>query len=199
MKEKETDNQFDVTKISKGVKLILEGLGEDPGSKRFKKTPGRIADMFAEVLSGTHKNPDEFLKLLSEEEHDELVLLKNIPIYSMCEHHMLPFFGTVSIAYIPQKGKIMGLNTLAYLVDTLARRLQLQERLTKQIADYLVRALSPRGVMVVIEAEHLCMTMRGAKKPGSLTITSAVRGVFRDKIATREEAMTLIMARSNQR
>lgn len=198
MNEIDTDGQFDLQKISDGVKLILEGLGEDPGSKRFKKTPLRIADMFTEVLSGTHKNPDEFLKLLSEEEHDEMVLLKNIPIYSMCEHHMLPFFGTVSIAYIPQKGKIMGLNTLAYLVDTLAKRLQLQERLTKQIADYLVRALNPRGVMVVIEAEHLCMTMRGAKKPGSLTITSAIRGVFREKIATREEAMTLIMTRSHQ-
>jgi len=190
-------NNIDIEKIKKGVKLILEGIGENPNSKRLKKTPQRVANMFLEVLSGIHENPDKFTKLLSEEKHDEMVILKDIPIYSMCEHHLLPFSGTASIAYIPNKGKIMGLNTIAQLIDTLSKRLQIQERLTKQIADYLVKALSPLGVMVVIKAEHLCMTMRGAKKPGSITITSALRGSFRDKIATREEAMSFIMAREN--
>ena len=188
-------NNIDTEKIKKGVKLILEGIGENPNSKRLKKTPQRVTNMLLEVLSGIHDDPDKFTKLLSEEEHDEMVILKDIPIYSMCEHHLLPFFGTASIAYIPNKGKIMGLNTIAQLIDTLSKRLQIQERLTKQIADYLVKALSPLGVMVVIKAEHLCMTMRGAKKPGSVTITSALRGSFRDKIATREEAMSFIITK----
>lgn len=188
-------NSINIEKIKKGVKLILEGIGENPNSKRLKKTPQRVANMFLEVLSGIHDDPDKFTKLLSEEEHDEMVILKDIPIYSMCEHHLLPFSGTASIAYIPNKGKIMGLNTIAQLIDTLSKRLQIQERLTKQIADYLVKALSPLGVMVVIKAEHLCMTMRGAKKPGSITITSALRGSFRDKLATREEAMSFIITK----
>jgi GTP cyclohydrolase I len=187
-------NQMDFTKIEEGVKLILEGVGEDPGSDRLKNTPKRVAEMFNEVLAGTHKDPDDFLKALTEEKHEEMVILKDIPLYSMCEHHLLPFSGIASIAYIPRKGKIIGLNTLAHLVDSLAKRLQIQERLTKQIADSLFKALSPMGVMVVIKAEHLCMIMRGAKKPGSKTITSAIRGVFRDNLATREEAMALIMA-----
>jgi len=188
-------NSINTEKIKKGVKLILEGIGENPNSKRLKKTPQRVANMFLEVLSGIHDDPDKFTKLLSEEKHDEMVILKDVPIYSMCEHHLLPFSGTASIAYIPNKGKIMGLNTIAQLIDTLSKRLQIQERLTKQIADYLVKALSPLGVMVVIKAEHLCMTMRGAKKPGSITITSALRGSFRDKIATREEAMSFIITK----
>jgi GTP cyclohydrolase I len=178
-------------KIIEGVKLILEGIGEDPEDRRLENTPRRAAEMYLEVLSGTNKNPDDFLKALTEEKHDEMVILRDIPLYSMCEHHLLPFSGTASIAYIPKKGKIMGLNTIAMLVDSLAKRLQIQERLTKQIADYLVDTLTPMGVMVVIKAEHLCMVMRGAKKPGAITVTSAVRGVFRDNIATREEAMSL--------
>jgi len=186
---------MDLKKIEQGVHLILEGLGENPGHPRLKGTPRRVAAMFEEVLSGTHQDPDEFLKALAEEEHEEMVILKDIPLHSMCEHHMLPFAGVASIAYIPDKGKIMGLNSIALLVDVLARRLQLQERLTKQIADYLDRTLAPMGVMVVIKAEHQCMTMRGAKKPGSKTITSAIRGIFRTKIATREEAMSLMMSR----
>jgi GTP cyclohydrolase I len=173
----------------------LEGIGEDLDSYRLQKTPQRVADMFLEILSGTHQNPDDFLKALTEEKHDEMVILKDIPLYSMCEHHLLPFSGTANIAYIPKKGKIMGLNTIALLVDSLAKRLQIQERLTKQIADYLVKALSPLGVMVVIKAEHLCMIMRGAKKPGSKTITSAVRGIFRNKTSTRIEAMSLLMTK----
>lgn len=179
-------------KIIKGVKLILEGIGENPEDRRLKNTPRRAAEMYLEVLSGTHKDPDDFLKALTEEKHDEMVILRDIPLYSMCEHHLLPFSGCASIAYIPRQGKIMGLNTIALLVDSLAKRLQIQERLTKQIADYLVDTLSPMGVMVVIKAEHLCMVMRGAKKPGAITVTSAVRGVFRDNIATREEAMSLL-------
>jgi GTP cyclohydrolase I len=185
---------MDFTKIEEGVRLILEGVGEDPRSGRLKNTPHRVAEMFNEILAGTNKDPDDFLKALTEEKHEELVILKDIPLYSMCEHHLLPFSGVASIAYIPRKGKIIGLNTLAHLVDSLAKRLQIQERLTKQIADYLFKALSPLGVMVVIKAEHLCMIMRGAKKPGAKTITSALRGVFRDNLATREEAMALIMA-----
>lgn len=183
---------MDAAVISEGVRLILQGIGEDPDSLRLKQTPRRVAEMFAEVLAGTHQDPGRFSKLLSEEKHNEMVMLKHIPIHSMCEHHLLPFSGTASVVYIPDKGRIMGLNTMACLVDTLARRLQIQERLTKQIADCLVEALEPMGVMVVIQAEHLCMTMRGAKKPGSKTITSAVRGVFKNA-TTRQEAMSLIM------
>jgi GTP cyclohydrolase I len=186
--------KMDLKKIEKGVRLILEGAGEDPGCERLKKTPQRVAEMFSEVLEGTHKDPNDFLKALTEEKHEEMVILKDIPLYSMCEHHLLPFSGVCSVVYIPKKGRIMGLNTIAWLVDALAKRLQIQERLTKQIADYLVKTLNPLGVMVVIKAEHLCMSMRGAKKPGARTITSAIRGVFRDNLATREEAMSLIMA-----
>jgi len=185
---------MDLSKIRQGVRLILEGIGEEVDSQRLAETPARAADMFAEILSATGKDPGEFLKALTEEKHDEMVILKDIPIYSLCEHHLLPFSGKASIAYIPKKGKIIGLNTLGYLVDFLAKRLQLQERLTKQIADYLAQALDPMGVMVVIKAEHLCMAMRGVKKPGSLTITSAVRGVFRENLGPRQEAMALLMA-----
>ncbi|MCU0287255.1 MAG: GTP cyclohydrolase I FolE [Acidobacteria bacterium] len=194
----ETNIKMNIDKIEQGVRLILEGLGEDPKAARLVQTPRRTAEMFVEVLSGTHHNLDECLKSLTEERHEEMVILKDIPIYSMCEHHLLPFSGTASIAYIPQEGKIMGLNTIAKLVDILAKRLQIQERLTKQIADYLVKAMSPLGVMVVIKAEHLCMTMRGAKKPGSTTITSAVRGIFGSANATRAEAMSLLMGREQR-
>jgi GTP cyclohydrolase I len=184
---------FDLSKVAQGVRLILEGIGEDPESLRFKGTPERVAGMFSEVLGGVETNPETFLRSLSNEVHDEMVILRDIPLYSMCEHHLLPFFGHASVAYIPQDGRIIGLNTIAQLVDVLARRLQIQERLTKQITDYLVGVLRPRGVMTVICAEHLCMTMRGAKKPGAKTITSAVRGVFRNQPATRQEAMSLLV------
>jgi len=193
--KKEKSGHMDLEKMRKGVRLILEGIGENPDEGRLKATPRRVAEMFRDVLSGTHKDPDDFLKALDEEKHKEMVLLKDIPLYSMCEHHLLPFSGKASVVYIPKAGRIMGLNTIALLVDSLAKRLQLQERLTKQIADYLVKALDPLGVMVVIKAEHLCMGMRGAQKPGALTVTSAIRGIFRTKIATREEAMALIMAK----
>ncbi len=190
----EEKNKVNLKLIEDGIRLVLQGVGENPDSTRLKGTPQRVAKMYRDILSGTHKNPNDFLKALTEEEHEEMVILKDIHLYSMCEHHMLPFSGMASIAYIPRKGKIMGLNTIALLVDALSRRLQLQERLTKEIADYLVKALSPLGVMVVIKAEHLCMSMRGARKPGSTTITSAIRGIFHSRLATREEAMSLIMA-----
>ncbi len=185
---------FDLKKIEQGVKLILEGLGESTNDACFQQTPARVAQTFCEILANNKKQPYEFLKTLTEEYHEEMVIIKDIPFYSMCLHHLLPFFGTASICYIPKKGKIMGLNTLAYLVDFLSKRLQLQERLTKQIADYLEETLQPLGVMVVIEAEHLCMTMRGAKKPGSKIITSGLRGVFLDSIASRQEALNLLSA-----
>ena len=184
--------KMDLEKIKRGVALILEGVGEDATSERLQETPRRTAAMFAEVLSGTGQEPADFLKCLTEEKHDEMVILKDIPIYSMCEHHLLPFTGKASIAYIPKKGRIIGLNNLGYLVDYLARRLQLQERLTKQIADYLVQALDPMGVMVVIKAEHLCMTMRGIRKPGAITVTSSLRGLCKSDARSRAEAMSLI-------
>ena len=179
-------------KIEKGVKLILEGIGEDPERAGLRGTPKRVAHMFSEILGGVRENPAEHLKVIHEEKHDEMVLIKNIPLYSMCEHHLLPFAGVAHVAYIPKGGRIVGLSKIARVVETFSRRLQIQERLTKQIADLINNHLKPLGVMVVIEAEHMCMSMRGAKKPKSITVTSAVRGSFRTSSATRSEAMTLI-------
>ena len=187
--------KMDAKILKKGVRLILEGLGEDPDSDRLAETPRRVSEMLMEVLGGTNRSPDEYLKALSEEKHEEMVILKDIPLYSMCEHHLLPFSGTCSIAYIPRQGKIMGFDTIAQLVDLLAKRLQIQERLTKEIAENLIKAMSPLGVVVIIKAQHLCMIMRGAKKPGTITVTSAIRGIFRRKPATRAEAMSLLMAK----
>ncbi|UCC41661.1 MAG: GTP cyclohydrolase I FolE [Candidatus Aminicenantes bacterium] len=188
IKEKEVD----LKKIERGVKLILEGVGEDPKRSGLKATPQRVARMFSEILGGIMENPSKQLQVIQNEKHDEMVLIKNIPLYSMCEHHLLPFAGVAHVAYIPKGGRIVGLSKIARLVDTLSRRLQVQERLTKQIADLIKERLRPLGVMVVLEAEHMCMSMRGAKKPKSLTVTSAVRGSFRTSSATRSEAMTLI-------
>lgn len=183
---------MDLKKIEKGVRLILEGVGEDPQRPGLKDTPKRVARMFSEILGGTREDPAEQLRTIHEERHDEMVLIKNIPLYSMCEHHLLPFAGVAHVAYIPKEGRIVGLSKIARVVDIFSRRLQVQERLTKQIADLLDKHLKPLGVMVVIEAEHMCMSMRGAKKPKSITVTSAVRGSFRTNSATRSEAMTLI-------
>jgi len=182
----------DLKKIARGVKLILEGVGEEPGRPGLKDTPQRVARMFSEILGGLKENPAKQLQAIQNEKHDEMVLIKNIPLYSMCEHHLLPFAGVAHIAYIPKAGRIVGLSKIARVVDILCRRLQIQERLTKQIADLIMEHLKPLGVMVVIEAEHMCMSMRGAKKPKSLTVTSALRGSFRTKSATRSEAMILI-------
>lgn len=183
---------MDLKKIARGVKLILEGVGEEPERPGLKDTPQRVARMFSEILGGLKENPAKQLQAIQSEKHDEMVLIKNIPLYSMCEHHLLPFAGVAHIAYIPKAGRIVGLSKIARVVDILCRRLQIQERLTKQIADLIMEHLKPLGVMVVIEAEHMCMSMRGAKKPKSSTVTSALRGSFRTKSATRSEAMILI-------
>ncbi|MFP4082861.1 MAG: GTP cyclohydrolase I FolE [Candidatus Aminicenantes bacterium] len=188
MKEKKVD----LKKIERGVKLILEGVGENPNRAGLKPTPRRVAHMFSEILGGIAEDPSAQLQLIQGEKHDEMVLIKNIPLYSMCEHHLLPFAGVAHVAYIPKGGRIVGLSKIVRVVEIFSRRLQVQERLTKQIADLVDEHLKPLGVMVVIEAEHMCMSMRGAKKPKSLTLTSAVRGSFRSHPATRSEAMTLI-------
>ncbi len=184
--------KMDLEKIERGVRLVIEGLGEDPERPGLKGTPGRVARMMEDILGGTQIDPQEGLEVFQDERHDELVLIRNIPLYSFCEHHLLPFAGVAHVAYIPKEGRIIGLSKIARLVDTLARRLQVQERLTKQVADILNATLNPLGVMVVIEAEHLCMSMRGIKKPKAITVTSAVRGSFRNNPATRTEAMMLI-------
>jgi len=182
----------DLQKIEEGVKSILEGIGEDPARPGIQRTPMRVARMFKEILGGLAEDPAVHMKIIQEEKHDEMVIIKDIPLYSMCEHHLLPFAGVAHVAYIPKGGRIVGLSKIARVVESYARRLQVQERLTKQIADLINERLKPLGVMVVIEAEHMCMSMRGAKKPKSLTVTSAVRGSFRSSHATRVEAMTLI-------
>jgi GTP cyclohydrolase I len=183
---------MDVKKIERGVRLVLEGVGEDPRRAGIRATPQRVARMLAEILGGTEARAARTLHVIQGEKHDEMVLIRNIPLYSMCEHHLLPFAGVAHVAYIPKGGRIVGLSKIARVVEELSRRLQVQERLTKQIADLLDRHLKPLGVMVVIEAEHMCMSMRGAKKPKSITVTSAVRGSFRTNAATRAEAMMLI-------
>lgn len=192
MPVKDKEKNVDLKKIARGVKLILEGVGEDSERPGLKETPQRVARMFSEILGGLKENPAKQLQAIQSEKHDEMVLIKNIPLYSMCEHHLLPFAGVAHVAYIPKGGRIVGLSKIARVVDILCRRLQIQERLTKQIADLIMEHLKPLGVMVVIEAEHMCMSMRGPKKPKSLTVTSALRGSFRTKSATRSEAITLI-------
>ncbi len=179
-------------KIEPGLKLILEGVGDDPQRAGLMGPPKRVATMFTQIFGGKDEDPALELIPMDGEKHDEMVLIKNIPLYSMCEHHMLPFAGVAHVAYIPKGGRIVGLSKIARVVDIYSRRLQVQERLTKQIADLIETKLKPLGVMVVIEAEHMCMSMRGANKPKSMTITSAVRGSFRSSSATRAEAMTLI-------
>ena len=183
---------MDAKKIERGIRLLLEGVDEDPGRPGLKGTPRRVASMFLEILGGSNEDPVKQLRTIHEEKHDEMVIIKNIPLYSMCEHHLLPFAGVAHVAYIPKAGRIVGLSKIARVVDIFSRRLQVQERLTKQVADILDEHLKPLGVMVVIEAEHMCMSMRGAKKPKSVTVTSAVRGSFRTHSATRAEAMMLI-------
>jgi GTP cyclohydrolase I len=185
--------EFDGQKVEDGARLILEGIGEDPGRDGLKDTPRRVAEMYREVLAGLHQDPDAVVDAVFDVGHDEMIMVRDIDVESLCEHHLLPFAGKAHVAYVPnQDGRITGLSKLARLVDVLAKRPQVQERLTTQIADVLERTLKPRGVFVVIEAEHLCMSMRGVRKPGSITVTSAVRGVFRSDPRTRAEAMGLI-------
>jgi GTP cyclohydrolase I len=184
---------FDVAKVERGVRLILEGMGEDLERGGLRETPGRVARMYQEITAGLRSDPSEVLQVVFEEGHDEMVMVRDIPLASICEHHLLPFIGRAHVAYIPnERGQITGLSKLARLVDGLSKRPQVQERLNTQIADALVERLDPQGALVVIEAEHLCMTMRGVRKPGSVTVTSAVRGVFRASMPTRMEAMNLI-------
>jgi len=182
----------DLDKIAQGVRLVLEGIGEDPDREGLKKTPERVAEFYAELTEGMWVDANEHIVPLPGDSHDEMVLVKDISIASVCEHHLAPFVGKCHIAYIPKAGRIVGLSKLARIAETFARRLQVQERLTQQIAQTLYESLEPIGVMVVIEAEHTCMTLRGVKKPGAMTITSAVLGGFRTDPRTRAEAMSLI-------
>lgn len=182
----------DGAKIEAGVRLILEGIGEDPDRAGLRGTPRRVALMYEEICAGLHRDPREFLHVIPAETHDEMVIVRDIPIYSLCEHHLLPFVGVAHIAYIPREGRIIGLSKLARIADLMAKKPQIQERLTTDIADMLHDGLNATGVMVVIEAEHLCMEMRGIKKSGSKTVTSALRGGFLKDPRTRAEAMALI-------
>ena len=178
--------------IEEAVRLILEAIGEDPNREGLIDTPKRVAKMYEEVFSGIDQDPKEYFKTVFGEDHEELVLVKDIPFYSMCEHHLVPFFGKAHVAYIPRNGKVTGLSKLARAVEAVSRRPQLQERITSTIADSIRDTLEPYGVMVVIEAEHMCMTMRGVKKPGSKTVTSAVRGTFLQDSTARAEVLSLI-------
>ena len=186
---------MDLKKIEKGVRMILEGIGEDPERSGIKETPERVARMYEEIFSGLETPTEELLKAIEGETHDEMVLLKDIPFYSVCEHHMIPFIGKVHVAYIPSGGKIVGLSEIVKAVEVLAKRLQVQERLTTQLADLIMNKLKPKGAMVIVDAEHLCISMRGVKKPGTRTVTSAVRGIFRTKQSTRDELLELIKRR----
>ena len=184
---------MDLEKIEQGVRMILEGIGEDPDREGLVKTPERVAKMYEEVFQGLTQDPAVHFETTFDEHHQEMVLVRDIPFYSMCEHQLAPFFGKAHIAYIPSKdGRICGLSKLARLVDVYAKRPQVQERLTSQVADTLIEQLHPQGAIVVLEAEHLCMSMRGVKKPGSKTTTSAVRGIFARSQTTRSEALSLI-------
>jgi len=182
----------DKKKIEKAVRDILEAIGENPKRKDLLDTPSRVAEMYEEIFSGVHKDPAKELEVILEQKHEEIVLLKNIPLYSICEHHLLPFLGRAHIAYIPKHGRVTGLSKIARVVDILSRRPQIQERLTTQTAEIIMSKLNPLGVMVVIEAEHMCMSMRGVEKPGTLTVTSAVRGIFKENFKTRSEALSLM-------
>jgi GTP cyclohydrolase I len=187
----------DQPRIQRAVLEILEAIGEDPTRDGLLDTPARVARMYAEIFAGLHDDPAQHLQVTFEAGHDEMVMVRDIPFYSCCEHHLVPFVGKAHVAYIPgDDGRITGLSKLARLVDSYAKRPQVQERLTGQVADALETDLQPRGVLVVIEAEHLCMSMRGVRKPGSTTVTSAVRGQFRDSVATRAEAMDFIRGRA---
>ncbi|MFC7646839.1 GTP cyclohydrolase I FolE [Streptosporangium lutulentum] len=186
--------EVDSARIEKAVREILIAIGEDPDRDGLQNTPARVARAYAEQFAGLGQTPEDVLTTVFDASHDEMVLVRDIEVYSTCEHHLVPFHGVAHVGYIPnEKGQITGLSKLARLVDVYARRPQVQERMTSQIADALMNVLEPRGVIVVVECEHLCMTMRGVRKPGAKTTTSAVRGLFRDSDRTRAEAMALII------
>jgi GTP cyclohydrolase I len=188
-----TAGSFDAKRVEAAVRELLVGIGEDPDREGLLSTPARVARAYAEQFAGIGRDPCSVLTTTFDEGHDEMVLVKDIEVWSVCEHHLVPFFGCAHVGYIPnEKGEITGLSKIARLVDLYAKRPQVQERLTTQIAEGLESVLSPRGVIVVLECEHLCMSMRGVRKPGAKTVTSAVRGLFRTSTSTRAEAMTLI-------
>ncbi|MBE7071846.1 MAG: GTP cyclohydrolase I FolE [Ruminococcaceae bacterium] len=188
----ESRRNMDLPKIEHAVREILEAIGEDPDREGLQETPQRVARMYAEVFAGLHRDISKDIKTFHGEGNDEMILIGDIPFYSMCEHHLLPFHGKAHVVYIPKDGKIFGLSKVARIVDTLSRKPQLQEKLTSEIADAIEKAVDARSVCVVLEAEHLCMTMRGIRKPGSKTVTSAMRGGCRSDIRTRNEALALI-------
>jgi len=183
---------IDKDRIKAAVREILIAIGDDPDREGLKETPDRVARMYEEIFAGLHKDPREEIKTFQDDAHEEMVMVKDIPLYSMCEHHLLPFIGVAHVVYIPRKGKIMGLSKLARIVDIIAKKPQLQERLSSQVADVIMETINPLGVAVVVEAEHLCITMRGIKKPGSKTVTSALRGNIKTDVRTRAEVMSLI-------
>jgi GTP cyclohydrolase I len=186
----------DLARAEAAVRELLIAVGEDPDREGLQATPGRVARAYAEVFAGLFVDPDDVLQTTFDEHHDELVLVKDIPIYSTCEHHLVPWHGTAAVGYIPgSDGRITGLSKLARVVDLYARRPQVQERLTSQVADAVLKRLDPQGVIVVVQAEHLCMSMRGIRKPGTMTMTSAVRGIFKSDSRTRAEALNLILGR----
>ncbi len=188
-----SESGIDLPRVERAVREILFAIGEDPDRDGLQRTPRRVAEMYGEIFAGLHDDPARHLVVQFEADHDEMVMVRDIPLYSVCEHHLIPFHGRAHVAYIPgDDGRITGLSKLARLVDGFAQRPQVQERLTTQIADALTSVLEPRGAFVMVEAEHLCMSMRGVRKPGSLTVTSAVRGMFKDNAATRAEAMALL-------
>ena len=188
----ESRENMDLPKIEEAVRMILEGIGEDTSREGLQDTPKRVARMYAEIFSGIHRDISQDVRTFTEPGNDEMILIGDIPFYSMCEHHLLPFHGKAHVVYIPRDGKILGLSKVARMVDTLSRKPQVQERLTSEIADQIIKAVDAKSVCVVIEAEHLCMTMRGIRKPGSKTVTSAMRGGCRTDARTRNEALALI-------
>ena len=188
--------RIDHARAAAAVRELLIAVGEDPDREGLQATPDRVARAYAEIFAGLHVDPDDVLQTTFDEHHDELVLVKDIPLYSTCEHHLVPWHGTAAVGYIPgEDGRITGLSKLARVVDLYARRPQVQERLTSQVADAVMRRLQPHGVIVVVQAEHLCMAMRGIRKPGALTMTSAVRGIFKSDPRTRAEALSLILGK----
>ncbi|MBQ0139418.1 MAG: GTP cyclohydrolase I FolE [Kurthia sp.] len=186
------NTQVDIDKIEQAVKMILEAVGENPNREGLLDTPKRVAKMYSEMFEGLHKDPRDYFETVFHEGHNEVVLVKDIPFYSMCEHHLVPFYGKAHVAYIPQNGVVAGLSKLARTVETVARRPQLQERITETVAATIMEMLNPAGVYVVIEAEHMCMTMRGIKKPGAKTITSAAKGIYENDSVKRNEILSFI-------
>ena len=183
---------MDKKKIEKAIREILEAIGEDPARRDLQETPRRVAEMYEEIFSGIKRDPEKELEVILDQKHNEIILLKNIPLQSFCEHHLMPFTGRAHIAYIPKQGRVTGLSKLVRVVDVLSKRLQVQERLTTQVAEIIMKKLKPFGCMVIIEADHMCLSLRGVKKPGTLTVTSAVRGIFQENEKTRAETLALI-------